>query len=162
MEGRVGRAEHLWIPARADYAIRALVALAAADKSLTAAEIARERNVPKTYLTVILAQLRRNGLVQSQRGRTGGYLLAKDPATVSLAEVLRAVDETVDRPIDLTDRGLNPTYQVLRESLVGLLDTVFVADLVAGIVPDQIRKLATHLSIPPVRRTRKPLSRRAR
>jgi Rrf2 family protein len=159
----VGRAEHLWIPARADYAIRALVALAGSAKPLTADAIARERAIPKTYLTVILAQLRRAGLVRSRRGRTGGYSLEKDPAEISLAEVLRAVDETVDRPIDLTDTGLNQTYQVLRGSLVGLLDTVSVAELLAGTVPDQIRELSTHVNgNKPVKRTRRRLSPRGR
>jgi Rrf2 family protein len=161
----VGRTDHLWIPARADYAIRALVALAGSAKPLTADTIARERAVPKTYLTVILAELRRGGLVRSRRGRTGGYSLAKDPAEISLAAVLRAVDETVDRPIDLTDAALNPTYQVIRGSLVGLLDTVSVAELLAGTVPEQIRDLAAHVngSQPtPVTRTRKRLSPRGR
>ncbi|MDX6286534.1 MAG: hypothetical protein QOG53_2019 [Frankiales bacterium] len=157
----MGRAEHLWIPARADYAVRALVAIAAADRPLTADAIARERQVPKTYLTVILAQLRRAGLVNSRRGRTGGYSLTKLPALISVAEVLRAVDETVDRPIDLTDKGLNQSYQVLRGSLVGLLDTVSIADLAAGTVPEQIRELAAHFT-GPVRRTRKSPSSRAR
>jgi Rrf2 family protein len=148
----------LWIPARADYAIRALVALAAAEEPLTADVIARDRAVPKTYLTVILAELRRAGLVRSRRGRTGGYTLAKSPADISLAEVLRAVDGTVDRPIDLTDAELNPTYQVLRGSLVGLFDTISVAQLVAGTVPDQIRELAAHVNgSTPVKRRRKPL-----
>jgi Rrf2 family protein len=120
------------------------VALAGADKPMTADAIARDRAVPKTYLTVILAQLRRAGLVQSRRGRIGGYTLARSPKTISLAEIVRAVDEAVDRPVD-TEDDLNDTYQMLRESLVGLLDTVTVAQLLEGNVPKQVQRLAAHI-----------------
>src|SRR4051812_3736002 len=160
-------AEHLWIPARADYAIRALVALATADEPLTADAIALARDVPKTYLTVILAQLRRAGLVQSRRGRTGGYTLAKPATEISLADVLRAVDETVARPISLQQDSLAQTYQVLRGSLVGLLETVSVAQIAHGSVPDQVRQLAAQVSgtngtAQPVTRKRRPPSPRVR
>lgn len=83
---------------RADYAIRAAVDLArhAADGTRRKTrEIADEMQIPVSYAPAILAELVRAGLVESHAGRDGGYRLARDPATIGLLEVLRAVDGEV-------------------------------------------------------------------
>ena len=81
------------VSARADYALRAAIELAAAPGSrVTGEQLARAQNIPGTFLETILTQLRRTGLVRSQRGPDGGFWLARPASEVSLADVIRAVD----------------------------------------------------------------------
>ncbi|MFL6240803.1 MAG: RrF2 family transcriptional regulator [Actinomycetes bacterium] len=117
-----------WLGARADYAIRALALLAIAVEPLTAEQIAQARQIPKTFLTVILSQLGRAGLVHSRRGRIGGYSLALAPAEISIAEIVAAVGEhTLEPPPSTED-----PYQRLQGRLFGVIDTVTLADLIAN------------------------------
>lgn len=82
------------ISQKARYALRALVALtrAGAGESLMISEIATEQDIPKKFLEQILLELKRNGILMSRRGKTGGYLLLKTPSEISFGEVLRIVD----------------------------------------------------------------------
>jgi len=80
------------IPAKVDYGIRALLALAAAGAPQTAESLAGEQGLPPRFLGAILADLRRAGIVASQRGAEGGYRLARDPDAVTIADVIRALD----------------------------------------------------------------------
>lgn len=52
-------------------------------------EIAEAQNIPPKFLTVMLSQMRRDGLVESLRGREGGYWLAKPPKDISYGEIVR-------------------------------------------------------------------------
>src|SRR5882724_6444196 len=87
----VGGHGPFWLGARADYTIRALAALAEAGRPLTADAIATAQDIPKTFLTVILSELVRAGVVRSRRGRVGGYTLARAPEDIAVVDVLRAV-----------------------------------------------------------------------
>jgi len=81
------------ISARADYAIRALVELAADDGTpLTCEAIASAQDIPYRFLKAVLRDLRRVGLVRSQRGCEGGYWIGRPAARIPLAEVVLAVD----------------------------------------------------------------------
>lgn len=82
------------ISAKADYAVRAAVELAAADgdKPVKAERIATAQDIPLNFLENILGELRHAGLVRSHRGAEGGFRLAKPPAEVSVADVIRAVE----------------------------------------------------------------------
>lgn len=82
------------ISQKARYALRALVALTRAGHgtSLMISEIAEHNDIPKKFLEQILLELKRNGIVMSKRGKAGGYLLLRDPASVSFGEVLRIID----------------------------------------------------------------------
>ena len=78
---------------KARYALRALVELARApEPQLTAGEIAVRADAPRKFLEAILLELARRGLVLSRRGKFGGYVLAKPPAEISFAEVIRVID----------------------------------------------------------------------
>jgi Rrf2 family protein len=81
---------------KAKYAIKALLVLARAqDKNLLlvqARDISTEQKIPKKFLDLIFFELRRHGLVQSTRGREGGYMLARAAAEISIAAIVRAVD----------------------------------------------------------------------
>jgi Rrf2 family protein len=78
---------------KAKYGLRALVALARAEGAqLSAGELAVRAGAPRKFLEAILLELSRNQIVVSRRGKFGGYVLARTPAAISFAEVIRAVD----------------------------------------------------------------------
>src|SRR4051794_36782943 len=81
-----GKLAAVRVSAKVDYAVRAAVELAAApdDTPMKGDRIADAQNVPLKFLENILAELRRAGIVGSQRGAEGGYWLAKKPASVSI------------------------------------------------------------------------------
>ena len=80
------------------YAMVALADLATVrDDQLTSlAEISRRQDISLPYLEQLFVKLRRAGLVESVRGPGGGYRLAREPADIRVAEVLEAVEETVN------------------------------------------------------------------
>src|SRR5215472_12785337 len=83
------------LSARADYALRAAIELAAASgggRHVTADQLARTQGIPGKFLEAILTQLRRGGLVRSQRGPDGGFWLARPASEISLADIIRAID----------------------------------------------------------------------
>jgi Rrf2 family protein len=81
------------LSARADYALRAAIELATADgRHVTAEQLARAQKIPGKFLEAILTQLRRAGLVRSQRGPEGGFWLARPAEDISLADIIRAID----------------------------------------------------------------------
>jgi len=79
---------------KAKYAIKALLVLARAkDGALVQVnEIAEQQTIPKKFLDLIFFEMRRHGLIQSTRGREGGYALARPAAEISIASIVRAVD----------------------------------------------------------------------
>jgi Rrf2 family protein len=78
---------------KAKYALRALVELARAEgDQLTAGELALRADAPRKFLEAILLELSRNDLVVSRRGKFGGYLLAREAAAITFAQVIRVVD----------------------------------------------------------------------
>ena len=80
------------LSARVDYALRALSELAAADAPRTVEQLSEARHLPNKYLESILGELRRTGLLRSQRGPEGGYRLARPAEAISIADVIRALD----------------------------------------------------------------------
>jgi Rrf2 family protein len=81
------------ISQRAKYALRALLALARAkNAALVTSEIALEQRIPRKFLEQILLELKRDGIVQSRRGKLGGYALLKPADTITFGHVLRLID----------------------------------------------------------------------
>ncbi len=76
---------------KAKYAFRALLAVAAAPsgEALTSAEIAKRHNIPHKFLEQILLDLKKAGILDSRRGKTGGYVMLRPADTISFGEVLR-------------------------------------------------------------------------
>jgi Rrf2 family protein len=139
------------ISARADYALRALLELAAAepDRSVHGDVIATAQGIPFRYLENILAELRRARLVESHRGAAGGYRLAKTPRDITLADVIRAIDgplagvrgappEAVEYPGPAA--GLREVWVALRASMRLVLEKVTLADIVEGRLPASVRR----------------------
>jgi Rrf2 family protein len=87
---------------KSDYACRAVEVLALHypnPEPVCIEDIARQRRIPPNYLVQILLELKRNGLIQSRRGKEGGYLLARTPQKITFGDVLRAVQgEVIDLP----------------------------------------------------------------
>lgn len=79
---------------RTRYALRALFALAQAGhgRPVPISRISREQQVPRKFLEIILADLKAAGLVESYRGKMGGYRLAKRPQEISFGDVIRLID----------------------------------------------------------------------
>jgi len=79
---------------KARYALRALFALGERkdDEPVMIADIAQEANVPRKFLEQILLEMKRRGIVHSQRGKFGGYTLGREPEDISFAEVIRVMD----------------------------------------------------------------------
>ncbi|MEU9148499.1 Rrf2 family transcriptional regulator [Streptomyces sp. NPDC048349] len=140
------------ISARADYAVRAALQLAAAqdDGPLKAEAIAEAQDIPHKFLEGILNDMRRGGLVLSQRGGNGGYRLAKPAGSISVADVIRVVDGPLVsvrgvRPPDLSYTGpaqsLLPLWIALRANVREILDGVTLADVAAADLPADVSAL---------------------
>lgn len=82
------------ISKKAKYAIKALKVLTEeyGKGPVLISYISAKENIPKKFLEAILLELRNHGILQSQKGKGGGYLLRVDPARVNLAQVLRVID----------------------------------------------------------------------
>jgi Rrf2 family protein len=92
----VGRSQAM-ISQKARYAFKALIALSHGGPQVSrqARDIAAAEQIPQSFLEQILLELRRAGLVGSRRGRDGGHFLLKDPAKITLGQVLRLIDGPV-------------------------------------------------------------------
>ncbi|HWB22537.1 MAG TPA: Rrf2 family transcriptional regulator [Gaiellaceae bacterium] len=140
------------VSAKADYAVRALVELAAAGEGPVKGDrIAQAQQIPINFLENILVSLRHAGLVRSQRGMEGGYWLARPAAEVNLAEVIRAVDGPLAnvrgvRSEELEFPGaaasLADVWVAVRASLRGVLESVTLADVASGELPAAVEALA--------------------
>ena len=122
------------------FAVTAMVdlALRAGDKPVTLAEISSRQKISLSYLEQLFGKLRRRELVDSVRGPGGGYRLGKDTATISVAEIILAVDE----PIDATQCGgkenchdeqkclTHDLWATLNERIFGYLESVTLRQLV--------------------------------
>jgi Rrf2 family protein len=140
------------ISAKADYAMRALLILATDDtgKPVKGAYLAKTQDIPLKFLENILGEMRHAGLVQSQRGADGGYWLAKVPDKIKVADVIRAVEGPLAtvrgvRPGALEYRGhakpLQDVWVALRANIRGVLESVTLADLVSGELPEHVVEL---------------------
>jgi Rrf2 family protein len=141
------------VSAKADYAIRAAVELAAAggEEPVKGDRIAQAQEIPQNFLENILADLRNAGIVASRRGADGGYWLARAADEVSLADVIRAVDGPLAnvrgiRSEQVAYQGsaepLRDVWVAVRASLRNVLEHVSLADLARGDLPENVRELA--------------------
>ena len=140
------------VSARADYAIRALLELAAAgpDNPVRADAIARAQAIPSKYLENLLGDLRRARIVVSQRGAHGGYRLSRAASAITLADVIRAIDGPLagvrdDAPEDVTYPGaasrLRDVWIALRASMRSVLEATTLADVASGKLPRSVGRL---------------------
>jgi Rrf2 family protein len=140
------------VTAKADYAVRAVVELAASSQGSPRKvdEVAKAQGIPVSFLENILTQLRSAGVVRSQRGPEGGYWLAKPPEEVNLAQIIRAVEGPLvgvrgQRPEEIEYIGsaesLQQVWIALRANLRKVLEHVTVAQVAAGKLPKDVLAL---------------------
>jgi Rrf2 family protein len=141
------------ISAKADYAVRAAVELAGADRlsPVKGDRIAAAQSIPMKFLENILSELRRSGLVGSRRGAEGGYWLARAPKDITIADIIRAVEGPLasvrgGRPEDVDYAGTaEPLQRVwigVRASLRRVVENVTLADRASGKLPKDVEALA--------------------
>lgn len=158
---RVGRAggghnAHVHVSARVDYAMRALLELTVAAEAedggrlVTRDELAEAQAIPPPFLEAILRQLRQAGIVTSRRGSEGGFRLARPAASVTVADVVRALDGPLaavrgDRPEHAAYSGpaerLQDVWVATRAALRSVLDEVTLEDIAHDALPPAIRTL---------------------
>jgi Rrf2 family protein len=139
------------VTARVDYAVRAMVELAAAGGGpLKGEAIANAQEVPLSFLENILIELRHARLVRSQRGREGGYRLARPAEEITVADVIRTVEGPIasirsERPNDVSYPGtaapLRDVWIALRANMRAVLESVTLADIAAGALPAEAVRL---------------------
>ncbi|MCB0926415.1 MAG: RrF2 family transcriptional regulator [Mycolicibacterium insubricum] len=139
--------------AKAEYAVRAMVELAAAEPgTLTKTEdLAQAQGIPAQFLADILSALRADQLVRSHRGRDGGYTLARPAEQISVADVLRCVDGPLasvrdmglgDLPYGGPTAALTDVWRALRASMRAVLEETSLADVAGGRLPAHVGALA--------------------
>lgn len=141
----------MWLSARVDYAVRAVLEIAARDaEPIAAAELAQLQGISVSFLENILADLRRAGVVQSRRGRHGGQLLARPADQITVADVIRAetgylADIHGQRPEDIEYAGaaehLTDVWVAVRAAYRQVLESVTIADVLAGQFPSHVQQL---------------------
>jgi Rrf2 family protein len=145
------------VSAKADYAVRAMVELAGVGASeaepAKGEALAAAQAIPSNFLENILGELRGHGLVKSKRGSEGGYWLGRAADDITLAEIIRAVEGPLatvrgESPDEIEYRGgsapLQQVWLALRANIRQVLESVTLADVVAGRLPEPLGTLAEH------------------
>ncbi len=134
------------ISAKADYAVRAALELAghAEGEPVKGERLAEAQQIPLQFLEHILLELKHARLIQARRGARGGYWLARDPAEITVADVIRAVEGPLANihehaPEDLHYEGsaekLRDVWVAVRAALRSVLENVTLEELAAGDLP---------------------------
>jgi Rrf2 family protein len=151
------------ISQKAKYALRALVALAKAGDSLMIGEIAARKRIPRKFLEQILLDLKRHGIVQSRRGKLGGYNLLMPPERITYGQVLRIIDGPI-APLPCLSRiayrrcadcdteescEIRRVFARVAESAREVLDRTTIADSLSHLIlaedgEDEALELARH------------------
>ena len=141
------------ISAKVDYAVRAAVELAVAGKGPIKGErLAQAQEIPLKFLENILGELKHAGLVRSQRGTEGGYWLAQSPDEIRIADIIRAVEGPLasvrgESPDSIEFSGsaepLGRLWVAVRANLREVLESVTIADVASGKLPDPIEQIAS-------------------
>ncbi len=141
------------VSAKVDYAVRALVELAAAAGAgpVKGEAIAAAQQIPLKFTENILSDLRRAGVVSSQRGAVGGYWLSVPAESVTVADVVRYVEGPLadvrgEPPEDVAYTGaataLQDVWIATRATLRSVLEAVTIADIAGGHLPEVVQRLA--------------------
>ena len=148
------------ISKKAQYALVAMTGLAREYKRgpVLVSRLAEEERIPKDFLNLILLELKNHGLVQSKRGKRGGYVLSRSPDQISLASVIRLISgplapvpcvsaaspRSCDVCRDEEVCGIRPTMKEVRDATAGILEKTTFADVVRrGDALEKARKIRT-------------------
>ncbi|MEY5049312.1 MAG: hypothetical protein RLZZ175_2671 [Bacteroidota bacterium] len=133
---------------KAKYAIKALVFLGKNKEEgrVLISDIAEKERIPKKFLEQILLELRKHAILQSRRGKEGGYLLAKSPTEINMGQVIRIVDgplamipcvshlfyEKCEECVDEETCTIRNVLKKVRDTTAGILDNTTLQDLISG------------------------------
>ncbi|MGV9215620.1 RrF2 family transcriptional regulator [Micromonospora sp. RB23] len=142
----------MYVSARSDYALRAMLAVAAAapggdgvGELVKAGSLAEVQEIPLSFLQGILLDLRRAGLLHSHRGADGGYALTRPATEITVGDVLRAVGGSLTTVRGLpADRagyhgvaaGLTDVWLAVHGAIATVVDSTTLADLLVNNHPD--------------------------
>ncbi|MEG3635191.1 RrF2 family transcriptional regulator [Micromonospora palythoicola] len=156
----------MYVSARTDYALRAMLVLASRHPELVkGAALASSQDIPHPFLSGILLDLRRADLVDSLRGTDGGYRLTRSPEEIRVGDVLRATVGAITAvrglPVAATSyqgvaSGLSEVWRSVHRAVEEVVDRASLADLLRGGFADdaeqQMSPATTHRA--PARRRR--------
>jgi Rrf2 family protein len=140
------------ISAKADYAVRAALELAAAPdgEPVKGEQLSEAQDIPLQFLEHILLELKHARLVRAKRGARGGYWLARGPEEITVADVIRAVEGPLANIQDAAPEATNypghaehlrDVWVAVRANLRAVLENVTLAELTSGELPDAVRVL---------------------
>jgi len=140
------------VSAKSDYALRALIEIATREDGarVSAEELGQLQGIPRGFLQAILADLRRASIVISVRGQNGGWRLAADASTITVADIIRAVDGPLVSVYGLRPESVsyNDSAMVLqlvwiaaRANLRDVFEHVTIDMLAANKLPDDVMEL---------------------
>ncbi len=134
-----GEGMHVYVSARTDYAVRAMISVAAEHPQLVkAAGLAQAQGIPLSFLHSILLDLRRAGLLHSHRGVDGGYQLARPAGAITVGDVVRAIGGALTsiRGLPITTAqyhgaaaGLRDVWVAVEAAIEGVVDHTTLAEL---------------------------------
>ncbi|HEY5975940.1 MAG TPA: Rrf2 family transcriptional regulator [Geobacteraceae bacterium] len=133
------------ISKKTKYALKALIYLAREyDRGpILIADLAREERIPKKFLELILLALKNNGILQSKKGKGGGYYLGRAPREITMGQAIRimegplapvpCVSESAYAPceecVSETSCGIRIVMKEVRDAIAGILDSTTLADV---------------------------------
>jgi Rrf2 family protein len=139
------------ISKKSDYAIRAILELGSTEApSLTTEQIATAQKIPQHFLENIMLDLRRADMIVTQRGPGGGCRLAQSPDSITLADIVRAVDGPLLRVQGLRPEAvalegvampLRDVWIAVRVSIRSVLEATTIADVIEGQLPSNVAEL---------------------
>jgi Rrf2 family transcriptional regulator, cysteine metabolism repressor len=126
----------LKLSVKSDYAARAVLGLSrrfGSGESVRVDDLAEEQGIPSNYLVQILIELKSQQIVKSQRGKEGGYLLARPPGEITFGDVLRCIHGQVFDSPALNDPKcpieLRKSWQLLQSTLDSTADSINFQEL---------------------------------
>jgi Rrf2 family protein len=139
------------ISAKADYAVRVMLEIAAHGPNLVKATVVIDhQDLPRKFVETILVELRRADLIRSQRGAEGGYTLARPATAISIGQIVRAIDGPLAevrgiRPDECeytnAAQNLADVWIAARAALRKVLDETSLARVLAGKLPTHVRRM---------------------
>lgn len=138
------------VPAKVDYAMRAILELAARERPASGESLAESQNISAKFLFAILNDLRRAGLVISQRGADGGYRLSRTADQITVADVVRAIDGPIGLVRNIGPEAtqyegaavhLTQVWVAARAGLRHVLEEIALADILDGSFGEGVNRL---------------------
>ena len=130
---------------KAKYALQAVILLAENHRRgpILIADLARQGRIPKKFLELILLELKNRGILQSKKGKGGGYALGRPPDMITMGEVIRIIDGPLapipcvsktayrrcDECMDERTCGIRLVMKDVRDGIAGILDGTTFADV---------------------------------